>query len=112
VKIGEKGYNPLQERTVHNPPFPKSLDELKAGTTVAVHHVPGYTGHIPKNMHIPEIMIQGTGSVNRTTWLKQNIVENYHKRIPGYAGHQAHSALNDRGALRNSCFSTKGESFH
>jgi len=63
-------------------------------------------------MHIPEIMIQATGSIPRTTWLKQNIVENYHRRVPGYAGHQPHSALNDRGHIREQCFSTMGETFH
>jgi len=112
---GERGHNPLDvmaEKLSIQKPFPKSHDDLKAGTTSAVHHIPGYTGHIPKNTHIPEIMMQATGSIPRTTFLKQNIIENYHTRLPGYAGHKPRCALNDRGNLRESCFSTIGERFH
>lgn len=34
-----------------------------------------------------------------------------HTRIPGYAGHQPMSAINQRVALRESCFSTKWNHF-
>ena len=33
-------------------------------------------------------------------------------RIPGYAGHLPKCAFNDRGSLRQHCFSTQGESFN
>jgi hypothetical protein len=47
----------------------------------------------------------------RKTFIKQNIVENYNVRIPGYSGHKPMSALNDRGSNRPSCLSSVGESF-
>jgi hypothetical protein len=115
TQMGERFSNPIDvmaEKVSRVPPFPKTDDDLKQGTTVAVHHLPGYTGHIPKNLTRPEVMIQATGSIARTTWLKQNIVENYHSRLPGYAGHRPRCAMNDRGSLRQSCFSTQGEKFY
>jgi len=55
---------------------------------------------------------QALGVNTRTTSLKQNITENYQTRIPGYAGHCPRNAANDRGDLRQFCFSTVGERFH
>lgn len=45
-------------------------------------------------------MAHGEGRQERTTIIKNNIVENYNVRIPGYAGHKPASTLNDRGAIR------------
>lgn len=52
------------------------------------------------------------GEAPRATIIKQNIVENYSVKIPGYAGHMPMSVLNDRGNLRPNCLSTDGEAFH
>ena len=49
--------------------------------------------------------------VPRETIIKQNIVENYNLRLPGYGGHKPMSALNDRGRLRPQCLTTTGERF-
>jgi len=54
---------------------------------------------------------QSLGVVPRETIIKQNIVENYNLRIPGYGGHKPMSALNDRGTLRPQCLTTTGERF-
>jgi hypothetical protein len=51
------------------------------------------------------------GVVPRETIIKQNIVENYNLRLPGYGGHKPMSALNDRGTLRPECLTTTGERF-
>ena len=54
---------------------------------------------------------QSVGHTTRETFIKQNIVENYNLRVPGYGGHKPMSAVNDRGLLRPSCLTTAGESF-
>jgi len=113
-QFGDRGTNPLNKlsRTMHMPPVPKSEEILKLGTTQATYHVPGYTGHMPKSLVSGETWDQALGVNTRTTSLKQNITENYQTRIPGYAGHCPRNAVNDRGALRQFCFSTAGERFH
>jgi len=113
-QFGERGTNPLDKlsRTEHMPPVIKSEEVLKLGTTQSTYHVPGYTGHMPKSLVSAETWNQALGVNTKTTSLKQNITENYQTRIPGYAGHCPRNAKNDRGALRQSCFSTVGERFH
>ncbi len=54
---------------------------------------------------------QSVGQNTRETFIKQNIVENYNMRIPGYGGYKPMSAINDRGTLRPVCLSTDGEKF-
>jgi len=113
-QFGERGTNPIEKlnRTMHMPPVPKSEEALKLGTTLSSYHVPGYTGHIPKSLAVPETWDQALGVNTRGTFIKQNITENYQTRIPGYSGHRPMNAVNDRGTLRQSCFSTVGERFH
>jgi len=113
-QFGDRGTNPLDKlsRTLPMPPVIKSEEALKLGTTQSTFHVPGYTGHVPKSLVSGETWDQALGVNTRTTGLKQNITENYQTRIPGYAGHRASNAVNDRGALRQFCFSTAGERFH
>jgi len=82
------------------------------GTTKTTLHTPGYTGHIPKTITSLNYIDQAKGTYARTTIIKNNITENYHTRIPGYSGHRAANSINDRGNLRQFCFSTEGESFH
>lgn len=113
-QFGDRGTNPLEKlsRTMHMPPVPKSEETLKMGTTQSTFHVPGYTGHIPKNLAVADTWDQALGVRTRTTYVKQNITENYQTRVPGYSGHRPMNAVNDRGNLRQSCFSTVGERFH
>jgi len=112
--FGTRGTNPLEQlsRTARMPPVPKPQNDLALGTTKSTYHVPGYTGHIPKSLISPEKWDQAVGANTRVTYLKQNVTENYHTRIPGYAGHRPREAVNDRGSLRQFCFSTAGERFH
>jgi len=113
-QFGERGTNPLHKlsKMERMPPVPKSEETLKLGTTQSTYHIPGYTGHMPKSLISAEKWDQALGVETRTTSLKQNITENYQTRIPGYAGHCPRNAVNDRGALRQLCFSTAGERFH
>jgi len=113
-QFGERGTNPIQKltRTVMMPPVPKSEEGLKLGTTLSSYHVPGYTGHIPKSLAVADTWDQALGVNTRTTIIKQNIIENYQTRVPGYSGHRPMNAVNDRGNLRQNCFSTAGERFH
>jgi len=113
-QFGDRGTNPLNKlsRTLPMPPVIKSEESLKLGTTQSTYHVPGYTGHIPKSLVSGDTWDQALGVDTRTTGLKQNITENYQTRIQGYAGHRPRNAVNDRGVLRQFCFSTTGERFH
>lgn len=61
-----------------------SLEIYSAGTTKVTSHIPGYNGFIPKTDLNPTAQIQGKGEGMRTTFIKNNIVENYQIRIPGY----------------------------
>jgi len=113
VQFGERGDKPIEKfsRTLPMPPVPVSDEALKLGSTQATHHIPGYTGHMPKTIVHPDRWNQSLGTDSRTTILKQNILENYQTRIPGYSGHRPRNAVNDRGNLREYCFSTAGETF-
>jgi len=86
-------------------------DELTVGTTKVTSHIPGYNGFIPQIDMNEKAVGQSKGQAARNTIIKQNIVENYNTRIPGYAGTKPMSVINDRGNLRGNCFSTAGESF-
>jgi len=114
AQFGERGTNPVERfnRIMSMPPVPKAEEGLKLGTTQATHHIPGYTGHMPKSLITPDTWDQALGVNTRATYLKQNIIENYQTRIPGYSGHRPKNAVNDRGTLRQHCFSTAGEIFH
>jgi len=85
--------------------------DLTMGTTKLTSHIPGYNGFIPKTDLNPTAVAQGLCRQDRQTIIKQNIVENYSVKVPGYSGHKPMSCVNDRGTLRPSCLSTGGESF-
>ena len=87
-------------------------NELTIGTSQVTQHIPGYNGFIPHVDVNPKAVEQSVGASVRNTIIKQNIVENQSVRLPGYQGHKPASVVNDRGALRPTCLSTKGESFH
>ena len=54
---------------------------------------------------------QAKGVNVRNTIIKQNIVENYNVKMPGFAGHKPMSVMNDRGTARGQCLSMAAESF-
>eukprot|EP00831_Metopus_contortus_P033738 TRINITY_DN26998_c0_g1_i2.p3 TRINITY_DN26998_c0_g1~~TRINITY_DN26998_c0_g1_i2.p3 ORF type:complete len:192 (-),score=35.30 TRINITY_DN26998_c0_g1_i2:64-639(-) len=92
--------------------MPRCIEENVIGTTKTTKNIPGYTGLIPSSDLNWRAREHSSGTVTRTTFLKNNIVENFIRRVPGYTGHLPVSSLNDRGALRGACLSTAGEKFN
>ena len=85
--------------------------ELTMGTTKTTTHIPGYNGFIPKTDFNPNAVMQSQLGGNRDTIVKQNIIENYQVKLPGYSGHKPMNSINDKGTARPSCLSTAGENF-
>lgn len=110
--LGTYGHNPRAKLNQDHDKMEAELHELTMGTTKTTNHIPGYNGYLPKTDLNPTAILQGLGQEPRATFIKQNIVENYQVRIPGYSGHKPMSVINDRGALRPSCLTTIGEKFH
>lgn len=88
------------------------VHDLTMGTTKTTSHIPGYNGFIPRTDLNPTAVAHGAGEQDRHTIIKQNIVENYQVKLPGYQGHMPMSVMNDRGTIRPMCLSTTGETFH
>ena len=84
---------------------------ISIGTTKVTAHIPGYNGFLPKTDINETAIGQALGQESRQTIIKQNIIENYQVKIPGYGGHKPMSVINDRGTLRPSCFTTNGEAY-
>ena len=74
--------------------------KFRIGTTKTTKHIPGYNGFIPRTNLNQKAVAHGEGQQERTTIIKNNIVENYNVRLPAYGGHKPASTLNDRGAIR------------
>ncbi|TNV72348.1 hypothetical protein FGO68_gene16976 [Halteria grandinella] len=106
---GSKPTDRINQETgqIENP-----VHELTVGTTKTTSHIPGYNGFLPKTDINAVALQQSMGQNARETIIKQNIVENFHVRIPGYSGHKPMSAMNDRGTIRPSCLSGSGESYN
>jgi hypothetical protein len=58
--------------------------ELTVGTTKTTTHIPGYNGFIPKADFNPQAVQQASTLGARETIVKQNIIENYQVKMPGY----------------------------
>ena len=58
--------------------------ELTMGTTKTTTHIPGYNGFIPKTDFNPLAVKQSQMEGDRATIVKQNIIENYCVKLPGY----------------------------
>jgi len=86
-------------------------NSLTVGTTKVTSHIPGYRGFVPSIDINKNAYEQSKCKSPRTTFLKNNISENYNVRLVGYAGAKPANAMNDRGNMRPSCFSTEGETF-
>lgn len=81
------------------------------GTTKTTTHIPGYNGFIPKTDFNPGAVEQASTLGARNTIVKQNIIENYQVKVPGYSGHKPMGAMNERGVFRPNCLNTSGEAF-
>lgn len=90
-KLGAKPYDKLNpDGTLKEGKF---YEKLKMGTTQSTFHVPGYTGFIPEASTKGKT-IEHSQAVNPRKIQKISIVENYHTKIPGYAGHQPKAPTN------------------
>lgn len=85
--------------------------ELTVGTTKTTTHIPGYNGFIPKTDFNAAAVEQASTLDTRNTIIKQNMIENYSVKVPGYAGHKPMNGINERGVIRPSCLNTAGERF-
>ena len=84
---------------------------MTVGTTKTTTHIPGYNGFIPKTDFNPQAVQQSSTLVNRNTIVKQNMIENYQVKIPGFAGHKPANAINEKGTIRPNCLNINGEAF-
>lgn len=110
--MGKHGHNPRNILNADSEKAENKLNELSVGTTKVTRHVPGYNGFIPQTDYNPKCLEQANLNKDRDTIIKQNIVENYSVKVPGYSGHKPMSVFNDRGSVRPSCLSTAGEAFN
>ncbi len=109
--FGSHGHNPRNILPNEASALPQKQDELTVGTSKVTSHIPGYNGFIPAIDINEQAVSQSKGSEARQTIIKQNIVENYNVKVPGYSGHKPMSVVNDRGQARGQCLSTEGEKF-
>lgn len=110
--IGTYGHNP-RAKLPHDAEFQgNEHHELTVGTTKTTTHIPGYNGFIPKTDFNPMAVQQATTLAARNTIVKQNMIENYCVKVPGYSGHKPMSSINEKGVIRPNCLNTAGESFN
>ncbi len=86
-------------------------NELTVGTTKTTTHIPGYNGFIPKTDFNPLAVKQASELAARETIIKQNVIENYQVKLPGYSGHKPMNGCNEKGIIRPNCLATTGEKF-
>ena len=84
---------------------------MTAGTTKTTTHIPGYNGFIPRTDYNPQAVGQAGQLGARETIIKQNIIENYQVKVPGYQGHKPMNAINEKGDIRPNCLNIAGERF-
>ena len=112
VSLGTYGYNPRNKLGQDSEKMENERHELTMGTTKTTTHIPGYNGFIPQTDFNQLALDQAALQGNRNTIVKQNIVENYQIKLPGYSGHKPMSSINDKGVVRPNCLGTAGEKFH
>ena len=110
--FGKQGHNPRNILNKESTKQSNAVNELTMGTQKITQHIPGYSGFLPQTDINENAFKQSVGDNMRTTFIKQNIVENFHVKIPGYQGHKTMSVVNDRGSTRPYCLSKEGESFN
>lgn len=104
--LGIYGHNPRDKLNAQSTEQKVDVDALNIGTAKTTFNIPGYTGFIPKTDFNEKANAQSQVENVRNTIVKQNIVENYQVKLPGYSGHKPMCAVNDRGQPRPSCLST------
>ncbi|KAL4437874.1 hypothetical protein ABPG74_001045 [Tetrahymena malaccensis] len=105
--FGEFGTKPTDKLNEYgNEIINKHEDPLKMGTTKSTFHIPNYTGFIPAARTVGKSLEHSAALNSRVDKSRATIVDNYHTKIPGYAGHQPKAPVNQRGFLREHCFST------
>lgn len=110
--FGPMGSNPRDKLPYDATKQSHECNALTMGTTQVTTHIPGYNGFIPKSDFNEKALSQSKlEGKNRNTIVKQNIVENYSVKLPGYQGHKPMSTVNDRGVPRPNCLNCEGESF-
>ena len=111
TSIGTHGHNPRVKLPSEAESQGNEHHELTVGTTKTTTHIPGYNGFIPKTDFNDAAVAQSSTLGNRNTIVKQNIIENYQVKVPGYAGTKPMNAVNERGTFRPNCLNTDGETF-
>ena len=109
--IGTYGHNPRNKLSSEADAQGNEHHELTVGTTKTTTHIPGYNGFIPKTDFNASAVQQATTLGARNTIVKQNIIENYQVKVPGYSGHKPMNAINEKGTIRPNCLMTQGERF-
>lgn len=109
--IGTHGHNPRAKLPGESESQGNEHHELTVGTTKTTTHIPGYNGFIPKTDFNAGAVAQASTLGNRNTIIKQNIIENYSVKVPGYSGHKPMSCANEKGTIRPNCLDTTGEQF-
>ena len=114
LSYGPNVHNPRDQLPTDSNKQSHAVHDLTMGTTQVTTHIPGYNGFIPKSDFNKHALAQSAleDCKCRNTIIKQNIVENYQVKLPGYQGHKPMSTINDRGVPRPHCLKTEGETFH
>lgn len=112
ASLGTYGHNPMNRIPADSTKMTNEKHCLTDGTTKTTTHIPGYNGFIPKTDFNPLAVAQASTLDARETIVKQNMIENYSVKLPGYAGHRPMNGCNERGTIRPACLDTKGETFH
>ena len=109
--LGTHGHNPRNKLPGDAEMIGNENHELTVGTTKTTTHIPGYNGFIPKAGFNDLATAQASTLGARETIVKQNMIENYSVKIPGYKGHKPANACNEKGTIRPNCLNTAGEQF-
>ena len=109
--LGTYGHNPRAKLPSDASKTMNEHHELTVGTTKTTTHIPGYNGFIPVTDFNPHAVNQASTLGARDTIIKQNIIENYSLKLPGFSGHRPANAMNIKGNLRPGCLTTAGETF-
>ena len=111
MSMGTHGHNPRDKLPGEAESQANEHHELTVGTTKTTTHIPGYNGFIPKTDFNGSAVMQASTLGARNTIVKQNIIENYQVKVPGYSGHKPMNATNGKGTIRPNCLDTTGEMF-
>lgn len=109
--MGTHGHNPRTKLPGEAESQGNEHHELTVGTTKTTTHIPGYNGFIPKTNFNGAAVAQASNLGARQTIIKQNMIENYSVKVPGYAGHKPMNGLNEKGVIRPNCLDITGERF-